>query len=289
MYPTIFSLEIPFLDITLEPRFYGLFYAIAILIGSRIVLAEVRRRQLDFSDDEAMNLTLYAFLGGLAGGRVYEVVMEWSNHYAHQPFWKVFAVWQGGLAIHGGILGGILFTVLYCRWKQISLAHVLDIAALCMIQGQAIGRWGNFTNGEAAGPVTDFWAGITFPPGTVIDHYAQGQPVHPTMIYESLGNVLIFFVLWRLRLKNFRPGMLGALYLLGYSILRSALTPFRMDNQYLILGDTLILAPYAIGIVLTFGASAWITRARLWETDPLLTQDSPVSTSASTRPSRKRR
>ena len=63
----------------------------------------------------------------------------------------------------------------------------------------------DFTNGEAAGPVTKFWTGITFPPGTVIDRYAQGQPVHPTMIYESLGNVLIFLILWRLRLKHFRP------------------------------------------------------------------------------------
>ncbi|MDP7317306.1 MAG: prolipoprotein diacylglyceryl transferase, partial [SAR324 cluster bacterium] len=220
----------------------------------------------------------------LLGARTYEIVMEWSNYYAHQPFWKVFAVWQGGLAIHGGILGGSLFTIFYCHQKQISLGHVLDIAALCMIQGQAIGRWGNFTNGEAAGPVTKFWTGITFPPGTVIDRYAQGQPVHPTMIYESLGNVLIFLILWRLRLKHFRPGMLGALYLLGYSILRSALTPFRMDNQYLILGDTLILAPYAIGIVLTLVAVVWITRARLWKSDSLLAKNSP-----SARLSQKRR
>ena len=78
--------------------------------------------------------------------------------------------------------------------------------------------------------------------------------------------------------------MLGALYLLGYSILRSALTPFRMDNQYLILGDTLILAPYAIGIVLTLVAVVWITRARLWKSDSLLAKNSP-----SARLSQKRR
>ena len=131
MFPTLFSLEIPFLDLTLEPRFYGLFYAIAILIGSRIVLSEVQRRELGLSDDDAMNLTLYAFLVGLLGARTYEIVMEWSNYYAHQPFWKVFAVWQGGLAIHGGIIGGSLYTIFYCRRKRISQAHFLDIAALC--------------------------------------------------------------------------------------------------------------------------------------------------------------
>ena len=262
MFPTLFSLEIPFLDLTLEPRFYGLFYAIAILIGSRIVLSEVQRRELGLSNDDAMNLTLYAFLVGLLGARTYEIVMEWSNYYAHQPFWKVFAVWQGGLAIHGGIIGGSLYTIFYCRRKRISQAHFLDIAALCMIQGQAIGRWGNFTNGEAAGPMTDFWTGIVFPSGTVIDRYAQGQPVHPTMIYESLGNAVLFLILWRLRLKNFPPGMLCALYLIGYSVLRSALTPFRMDNQYLTLGNTVVLAPYAVSVVLTLVALAWIHQMR---------------------------
>ena len=104
MYPTIFSLEIPFLGITLEPRFYGLFYAISVLIGARIVLSEVRRRSIPLTQDEAMNCTLIIFMAGLLGGRSYEVIFEWSNYYSHQPFWKVFAVWEGGMAIHGAIV-----------------------------------------------------------------------------------------------------------------------------------------------------------------------------------------
>ena len=270
MHPYIFSIEIPWLNITLEPRYYGLFYAIAVLIGSRIVLSEIKRRRINLQEDEALNMTLLIFLAGLIGGRVYEVIFEWSNYYRFQPFWKTFAIWEGGLAIHGAIIGGIVSLLIYCRIKYISLAAMLDIGALCMIMGQAIGRWGNFTNGEAAGPVTDLWTGIVFPEGTAVDRYANGSPVHPTMIYESLGNFLILALLWKLRLRNFRPGMLGAVYLLTYSILRSLLTPLRMDNQYFIIADTKFLAAYSISIIMFAAGLIWIYIHKLWYQDETL-------------------
>ena len=270
MHPYIFSIEIPWFNITLEPRYYGLFYAIAVLIGSRIVLSEIKRRRINLQEDEALNMTLLIFLAGLIGGRVYEVIFEWSNYYRFQPFWKTFAIWEGGLAIHGAIIGGIVSLLIYCRIKNILLAAMLDIGALCMIMGQAIGRWGNFTNGEAAGPVTDLWTGIVFPEGTAVDRYANGSPVHPTMIYESLGNFLILALLWKLRLRNFRPGMLGAVYLLTYSILRSLLTPLRMDNQYFIIADTKFLAAYTISIIMFAAGLIWIYIHKLWYQDETL-------------------
>ncbi len=270
MHPYIFSIEIPWFNITLEPRYYGLFYAIAVLVGSRIVLSEIKRRRINLQEDEALNMTLLIFLAGLIGGRVYEVIFEWSNYYRFQPFWKTFAIWEGGLAIHGAIIGGIVSLLIYCRIKYISLAAMLDIGALCMIMGQAIGRWGNFTNGEAAGPLTDLWTGIVFPDGTAVDRYANGSPVHPTMIYESLGNFLILALLWKLRLRNFRPGMLGAVYLLTYSILRSLLTPLRMDNQYFIIADTKFLAAYTISIIMFAAGLIWIYIYKLWYQDETL-------------------
>jgi hypothetical protein len=87
------------------------------------------------------------------------------------------------------------------------------------------------------------------------------------MIYESLGNFLIFILLWKLRLKNFRPGMLGAVYLLSYSVLRSLLTPLRMDNQYFVIADTKILAAYAISLLLVGAALFWIFKQKLWLPD----------------------
>ena len=270
MHPYIFSIEIPWFNITLEPRYYGLFYAIAVLIGSRIVLSEIKRRRINLQEDEALNMTLLIFLAGLIGGRVYEVIFEWSNYYRFQLFWKTFAIWEGGLAIHGAIIGGIVSLLIYCRIKNISLAAMLDIGALCMIMGQAIGRWGNFTNGEAAGPVTELWTGIIFPEWTAVDRYANGSPVHPTMIYESLGNFLILALLWKLRLRNFRPGMLGAVYLLTYSILRSLLTPLRMDNQYFIIADTKFLAAYTISIIMFAAGLIWIYIHKLWYQDETL-------------------
>jgi len=265
MYPYIFTLHIPWIDITLQPRFYGLFYAIAILIGSRIAISEVERRKINLTEDEVMNHVLLIFLGGLLGGRSYEVIFEWSNYYQYQPWTEVFAVWHGGLAIHGGVLGGILAILLYCRWKKLRFAEMADIGAICLIMGQAIGRWGNFTNGETAGPVTDFWTGVVFPANTVVNRYAQGSPVHPTMIYESLGNFIILGILWKLRLKNFRHGMLACLYLIFYSLLRSGLTPLRMDNQFFTLGETQILAPYAISVTLSVCAISLILSLKLWK------------------------
>ena len=268
MYPSIFSLEIPFLGITLEPRFYGLFYAISVLIGARIVLSEVRRRAIPLTEDEVMNCTLGIFLAGLIGGRSYEVIFEWPHYYAHQPFWKVFAVWEGGMAIHGAIVLGPLALILYCRIKQIALSAMLDISAFCIILGQAIGRWGNFTNGEAAGPVTNMWTGVVFPEGSSIARYAQGQPVHPTMIYESLLNFILYAILWKIRLRNFRDGMIGAIYLIGYALIRSSLTPLRMDNQFLNFGDFKILAPYGISLLMTLIAMTWIFKGKLWQQQP---------------------
>ena len=280
MYPYIFSVEIPWFNIMLEPRFYGLFYAVSLLISMRIVLSEVARRRINLGEDEAMNMTMLLFFAGLAGGRAYEVIFEWSNYYVFQPFWKIFAVWEGGLAIHGAILGGIIVFPLYCRVKKMSLPVMFDISAMCMILGQAIGRWGNFTNGETAGPITEFWTGIVFPAGTAVARYAHGAPVHPTMIYESLGNFLIFYLLWKLRLRNFRPGMLGAVYLLSYAVLRSLLTPLRMDNQYFVIADSKFLAAYAISLLLFTAGLLWIFKQKLWLTDEALNKKIALESTA---------
>ena len=144
MYPYIFSIEIPWFNIMLEPRFYGLFYAIAILIGSRIVLSEVKRKGLSLTEDEVMNLTLIIFLSGLLGGRFYDVIFGWIPHYQYQPFWHIFAIWQGGLAIHGGLLGGILAIYLYTQWKQIPFWQMTDIGAFVFDHGASHWALGQF-------------------------------------------------------------------------------------------------------------------------------------------------
>lgn len=286
--PYIFSWEVPFLNFTLEPRFYGLFYAIAIILGNRILLSEIRRRKLPMTEDQAMNCTLLIFLGGLAGGRAYEVIFEWPR-YANQPWWEVFAIWHGGLAIHGGILGGTLALYLYSRAKNLKFLEMADIGAICIILGQAIGRLGNFTNGEVAGPVTNAWTGVVFPPGSPTYAYAQGQPTHPTMLYEALGNFIIFGILWRTRLKNFRPGMLLALHFILYSALRASLTPFRTDNQFFELFDMKFLAPYSISVVLILAAIAMIWQRGLWKLEPVASAKAVQSEAPPAKPKKKRK
>lgn len=280
-HPQIFSLEIPWLDITLAPRFYGLFYALSIILGYKFLVAETQRYHLGLNEDQVMNYTLLVFLGGLVGGRTYEVIFEWSNHYSRLPFWEVFAVWHGGLAIHGGIIGGILAVFIYSRLNQLAFLRMTDISAIPLVLGQAIGRWGNFTNGEAAGPVTEAWTGVVFPQGSPTYRYAQGQPVHPTMIYESLGNFIIVGILWQLRRYSFRPGFLTAVYLLLYSALRSALTPWRMDNQFFEVLGVKILAAYGISTVLAMAAITLLVRGRLWQHVELSAPSTPVTVASS--------
>ena len=264
--PEIFSLDIPFLNFTLEPRFYGLGYAIAVMIGYKIVFAEFARKKIQVNEDQTTNIIMIVFLGGMLGARAYEVFFEWSRYYAYQPWYEALAVWNGGLAIHGGILGGIVSGIFVARKYQIPFLKLADVGALCMSQGQAIGRWGNFFNGEAAGPVTDFWTGVVFPKGSVTYLYAKGEPVHPTMIYESLGNAVIFAILWKMRTYGFKHGMLLACYLILYTVWRMILTPLRMDNQFFTIGSFKIFASYATGGALILCSLFLIISYKLWET-----------------------
>lgn len=263
--PHIFRLEIPFINLTLEPRFYGLFYAIAIIMGFRVLLHENKRRKLGLSEDNCMNMVLIMFVCGLFGGRFFQVFMSWSHWYADGPFWKVFAIWEGGLAIHGGIIGGVCGVWLITRIYKLKLMEMLDIGSIGLILGQAIGRWGNFTNGELGGYKTDSFLGVVFPPGSPIDRYAQGHPVHPTMIYESILNFMLFGLLWQMRKMNLRPGTLGATYLIGYGIIRSAVTPIRNGDNYFEFMGEIIKAPYVSSLVMFVIAAAMIGTLELYK------------------------
>lgn len=265
--PYLFSFTIPGTTFTIEPRFYGVFYAISLILGYRILLSEVHRLKIHWDEDQCMNYVIMVFFCGLLGARAYEVLFEWSNHYSRMPWWEVFAVWHGGLAIHGSILGGLVAVYVHARKHKILFRQMGDIALLCVVCGQMIGRWGNFTNGEAAGPITTFWTGVVFPPGSPTYHYAQGQAVHPTMIYESLACALLFGFLWKIRNKGFRPGTVSALYFLGYAAIRSSLTPLRMDNQYFEWNGQLFLAAYSISAAFVVAALFLIFRWQLWKRD----------------------
>jgi phosphatidylglycerol:prolipoprotein diacylglycerol transferase len=243
-----------------EIRYYGLMYVISIVVGIILMRREVARTGITLSKDDVISYAFWVVIGGLLGGRIYYVIFQWREYYAGNPL-EMFAIWHGGLAIHGGIIGGALFTWLYSRFKKVPFLSLLDITAPALALGQVFGRFGNFMNGDAHGLPTNLPWGIVFPPGSVAGDEFPGQPLHPVMLYELALNLASFFILWRLRKTNHKPGFIFAVYILNYGILRFFVSFFRADS--LMLGN--IRGALVISGVFMAGSLALILAFRLWK------------------------
>lgn len=212
-------------------RWYGLLIATGVLLGTTLAHRESIRRGID--PDRLLNAIVVAVLVALLGARLYYVLFNW-DYYGANPA-KILAVWEGGLAIHGGLIAGLLATILYCRHAKLSLPITLDIMAPCVAIGQAIGRWGNFFNQEAFGVPTNLPWKLYIDPAHRPPQLAAFEYFHPTFLYESLWNLLVFGILWfglRKRLQA-RPGALTLCYLGLYSIGRFFVEGLRIDSLML--------------------------------------------------------
>ena len=208
-------------------RWYGLLMATAMALGLWLAHRDARRRDLD--PESLLKAAELALLGGLIGARLYYVLFN-LDYYSQFPG-KIFAVWEGGLAIHGGVLGGVLVGGVYAWRRRLPLRQFLDVAAPSLALGQAIGRWGNFFNEEAFGRPTDLpWKLFISPPHRPLQ-YAQSEYFHPTFLYESLWDLVVFallFFILRDRLKR-APGALFLAYLGLYSLGRLFTEGLRTD------------------------------------------------------------
>ncbi|MCQ2454450.1 MAG: prolipoprotein diacylglyceryl transferase [Clostridia bacterium] len=204
---------------------YGLLIACAIALAVVLCQRECRRRGLP--QDTGIDLALWAVPFGVIGARIYYVLFRWDV-YALNPI-SVLYIWQGGLAIYGGVIGGAIGIALLARRRRIPYRTLLDVTAPVLILAQAIGRWGNFFNGEAYGlEVTNtFWQ---FFPVAV---YADGAWHLATFFYESMWDLTGFFVLWRYRLRKNAPGKVFYLYLLFYGAGRALVEGLRTDSLML--------------------------------------------------------
>jgi phosphatidylglycerol:prolipoprotein diacylglycerol transferase len=216
----------------IEIRYYGLMYVIAILVGIILLRREVARREIGLTKDDVISYAFWVVIGGLLGGRLYYVAFTWRQFYAGNPL-EIFAIWHGGLAIHGGILGGTLFAWIFSRIKKMRFLDLLDVTAPLLALGQTFGRFGNFMNGDAHGLPTGLPWGIVFPRGSVAGDEFPGQALHPVMLYELVLNLASFFILWRLRKTGHRPGFIFSLYIFNYGIIRFFVSFFRADSLML--------------------------------------------------------
>jgi len=212
----------------LSIRWYGLLMATAMALGLWLAYREAKRRGAD--PESLLKTAEWALLGGLVGARLYYVAFNWA-YYSQFPR-KIVAVWEGGLAIHGGLLGGLLVGGIYAWSKRLPLARYLDVVAPSLALGQGIGRWGNFFNQEAFGTPTDLpWKLYISPPHRPLE-YAQVEYFHPTFLYESLWDLVVFgLVAFVLRDRLARaPGSLFLAYVGLYSIGRLLVEALRTDS-----------------------------------------------------------
>ena len=235
-------------------RWYGILIATGVLLGTTLAHREAIRRRQD--PDKILNAIVLTVLVALLGARLYYVLFNW-DYYGANPG-KIFAVWEGGLAIHGGLIAGALATVLYCRKAGLRLPVTMDIMVPGVAIGQAIGRWGNFFNQEAFGVPTELPWRLYIDPAHRPPWLASFEYFHPTFLYESLWNFLVFAILWfglRKRLE-WKPGAPTLCYLGLYSIGRYFVEGLRIDS--LMLGSfraaqvasVLLVAGSALGLAL---------------------------------------
>ncbi len=240
-------------------RYYGLMYVIAIAVGFFLLVREARRRELLLSTESLLDLLLWTIPVAIVGARIYYVAFHWDHYGTHLI--DVLKIWEGGLAIHGGVLAGIAVVFLFARTKKVSFWGLTDALVPSLILGQAIGRIGNLMNGDAFGTPTTLPWGIRFPAESPAGMAYPGQATHPSMIYEMLLNLAIFaFLWWWVRERNFKDGFSTAMYFILYAVARSLVSFTRGDSLWL--GP--IRAAHVISVVFVVGFGILIWRRRLY-------------------------
>lgn len=207
-------------------RWYGIFIATGMMVG--ILLASFTSKLKGVDYDELLNIVLIAFPVAIIGARAYYVIFEF-NQYKDNLI-QVFNIRQGGLAIHGGVIFGMIAALIYTRYKKENLLKFADVAAPSIIIGQAIGRWGNFFNSEAhGGPVTQTFIS-KFPSFIQKGMLIDGTYYHPTFLYESIWNVIVCLILIYLLTKTYKFGTVFFSYIGLYSIGRFFIEGLRTDS-----------------------------------------------------------
>ena len=233
-------LDLFFLNI----RWYGLLIAISVLIG---LFISKRLAKLKGIDPESVSDLLPSLvLSSIIGARSYYVIFEWKQFSGNNFFSSLellnyaikipsfLAIWEGGIAIHGALIGGFVSIFLFCKVRKIPLRSFLDIIVPSVVLGQSIGRWGNFFNNEAFGIPTNLPWKLFIPIENRPIEFLNYQFFHPTFLYESIWNLLIFLLLMiliRSQRKGalLKPGLISCIYLITYSFGRFWIEALRTD------------------------------------------------------------
>jgi phosphatidylglycerol---prolipoprotein diacylglyceryl transferase len=248
------EIDLPFLANPITIKWYGVIIAfgftLAVLFGGRKAYVW----KIDIY--KMLDILIWGALFGILGARLYYVFNEWGYYSAHPS--EILAVWHGGLAIYGGLIGGILAALVVCITERVNIRNLLDLCGMSFLLGQGIGRWGNFANQEAFGTNTDLPWGMFSEKTqaylqTLVNAGETGiepsKPVHPTFLYESIWCIIGFFVLWWICEKHRRfSGQIFLTYGVWYGLERSIVEGLRTDSLYI--GSTNIRISQALSMVL---------------------------------------
>lgn len=218
--------------------FYGVIIAVGMIVGACVSYADAKRTGQKV--DDYIDYTLFGMLGAIVGARLYYVIFEWDYYGQHLK--EIFDIRGGGLAIYGGIIGAVIVLFIFCKIKKLKILKMADTIVFGLIVGQIIGRWGNFFNREAYGTFTDsiFAMQIPVEDASVVKdnliitiHGAEYVQVHPTFLYESVLNLVLFIILMIFRDKRKFYGETLCRYLVGYGIIRFFIEGIRVDQLLL--------------------------------------------------------
>jgi phosphatidylglycerol---prolipoprotein diacylglyceryl transferase len=216
----------------LTVRWYGFLIASAVLIG--VTLSQYLAKRRNLNPDLIGDLAIWLVVAAIPCARLYYVIFQWQE-YAQRPG-EIFAIWRGGIAIHGAIIGGAIAAIIFARLNKVSVWQLLDLVVPSLALGQAIGRWGNFFNSEAFGKPTNVPWKLYITPSNRPPQYLDYEYFHPTFLYESFWNLLVFLLLvwlffWGLKHRDrLKVGTITFVYFIAYSIGRFWIEGLRTDS-----------------------------------------------------------
>lgn len=222
MNPIIFSLGI------FDFKWYTLTMLVAVILGISLIQQETKNYKI--KQDFVFNMIFWTIIFGIIGARLYFVIFNWD--YFSTNLSEIYKTWEGGLAIHGGIIGGLLTIYIYCKKYKVRMVRYLDFISVPLLLSQAIGRWGNFFNSEAHGVATTAeQLKKIFVPNFIIEGMKiDGVYYTPTFFYESVASFILFIIFLIIRRGKYtKVGTMTGLYLIGYGIIRFFIEMSRTD------------------------------------------------------------
>lgn len=234
----------------LQLRWYGLMYIVGFLVAYFLILHVCRKKKLPMNGTDVEDLITYSIVGLVLGARIGYCLIYHPSYYLAHPA-KFFAVWEGGMSFHGGLVGLLASGWLFSRLKQKPFLMLADLGAMAATPGLFFGRIGNFINGELYGRVTDVRWGMVFPGGGPF-------PRHPSQLYEAVGEgLLLFLVLYPVMQRTKKHGVTFGVFLICYGVIRFILEFFREPDPqlgfvvgWLTMGQVLCVLMGAAGIIL---------------------------------------